>query len=124
MTRQRHVIGRRDEFPPGTRRLVPLGGAAGIGVYNIGGELFALRNVCPHEGAPLCRGPQRAHIRAERAGGRYRFVYERPGEIVVCPWHEWEFDVRTGRALHDSRQRVKTYPVAAEGDDLVLYLDR
>ena len=125
MSGQRRVLGRRDEFPPGSRRIVPIGGRAGIGVYNVDGELFALRNVCPHEGAPLCRGPQRALVRAEqRPGGRYQYVYDRPGEIVVCPWHEWEFDVRTGRALHDPRQRVKTYRVAAEGDDVVLYLER
>lgn len=122
MTPGRHVVARIDEFPVGTRRLVPLGGTAGIGVYNVGGRFYALRNICPHEGAPLCQGPQRAYVRAERVGSRFTYVYEREGEIVVCPWHEWEFDVTTGRALHDPRQRVKTYPVVVEGDDIVLYL--
>jgi nitrite reductase (NADH) small subunit len=124
VTRTRHVIAQREEFPPGTRRVVPHGGAAGIGVYNVGGEYFALRNVCPHEGAPLCQGAQRALIRATRVGGRYTYVYEREGEIIACPWHEWEFDLRTGRALHDPRQRVKTYPVVVDGDEVVLYVER
>jgi nitrite reductase (NADH) small subunit len=121
--KRRWVIARLADFPPGSRRIVPLGGAAGIGVYNVGGRFYALRNICPHEGAPLCRGPQRAHIRAEREGGHYRFVYERDGEIISCPWHEWEFDLATGRALHDPRQRVKTYPVDVEGDEVVLYVE-
>jgi 3-phenylpropionate/trans-cinnamate dioxygenase ferredoxin subunit len=124
MTGRRHVIARLAEFPVGTRRIVPLGGKAGIGVYNVGGRFYALRNICPHEGAPLCQGPQRAHVRAERSDGRYRIVYDREGEIVACPWHEWEFDLTTGRALHDPRQRVKRYPVVVEGDEVVLYLER
>ncbi len=124
MRQQRHVIGRLADFPPGTRRIVPLGGPAGIGVYNVAGRFYALRNICPHEGAPLCQGPQRAYVRAERVGDHYEFVYERDGEIVACPWHEWEFDVTTGRALHDPKQRVKTYPIVVEGDEVVLYLDR
>ncbi len=124
MSGRRHVIGPLADFPPGTRRIVPLGGAAGIGVFNVGGRFYALRNICPHEGAPLCRGPARALIRAERVGDRHEYVYEREGEIVACPWHEWEFDLTTGRALHDPRQRVKTYAVAVEGDEVILYVDR
>jgi nitrite reductase/ring-hydroxylating ferredoxin subunit len=124
MSGKRHVIARLAEFPPGTRRIVRLGGKAGVGVYNVGGHFYALRNICPHEGAPLCQGAQRAHVRAERSSGRYRIVYEREGEIIACPWHEWEFDLTTGRALHDPRQRVKRYPVAVEGDEVVLYLER
>jgi 3-phenylpropionate/trans-cinnamate dioxygenase ferredoxin subunit len=123
MSRRRHVIARLDDFPPGARRIVALGGRAGIGVFNVAGRFFALRNICPHEGAPLCRGAQRALVRAERVGDRYEYAYERDGEILACPWHEWEFDLTTGRALHDPRQRVKTYPVAVEGDEVVLYLD-
>ena len=124
MTRQRHVIARLDDFAPGTRWVLPLGGKAGIGVYNVAGRFYAVRNICPHEGAPLCQGSQRAHIRAERTGGRYQVCYEREGEVIACPWHEWEFDLTTGRALHDPKQRVKTYPVAVEGDEVVLYLER
>jgi len=123
MTKHRHIIARLADFPSGTRRVVPIGSKAGIGVYRVGDRFFALRNICPHEGAPLCEGPQRAHIRAERSGTRYQIRYEREGEIIACPWHEWEFDVTTGHALHDSRQRVKTYPIAVEGDEVVLYLE-
>jgi nitrite reductase (NADH) small subunit len=119
----RHVVGTLADLPPGSRRIVPLGGPAGIGVYNVGGAFYALRNICPHEGAPLCLGPQRGRVRAELDGDRYRIVSEREGEVVVCPWHEWEFDLTTGRALHDPRQRVKTYPVEVDGDEVAIQLD-
>jgi 3-phenylpropionate/trans-cinnamate dioxygenase ferredoxin subunit len=124
MSGRRHVIAPVTDFPPGTRRIVSLGGRAGIGIYNVDGRFYALRNICPHEGAPLCQGAQRAHIRAQRVGSGYEYVYEREGEIIACPWHEWEFDLTTGRALHDPRQRVKTYRVVVEGDEVVLYLER
>ncbi len=114
MRRQRHVIARLADFPPGTRRVVPLGGPAGIGVYNVAGRFYALRNICPHEGAPLCQGPQRAYVRAERVGARYAFVYERDGEIVACPWHGLEYHVPTGRCLAFSNIKLRTYEVLVE----------
>src|SRR5262245_16917705 len=51
----RYAICSVEELPPGTRRLVKLGGRE-IGVFNVHGEFFAIRNRCPHQGGPLCRG--------------------------------------------------------------------
>ena len=115
----RLVVDRVDQFPPGQRRIVAAGGRAGIGVFNVGGRYYALRNICPHNGAPLCRGLVGPHVRSR---GRGDFVYEREGEVLKCPWHEWEFDITTGRALVVERLRVKTYRVAVEGEEVVLYL--
>ncbi len=50
-------------------------------------------------------------------------VHEREGEILKCPWHQWEFDIRTGRALYDETLRVRTYDVRIEGDEVVLKLE-
>ena len=47
---------------------------------------------------------------------------QRESEILKCPWHQWEFDIKTGQALYDEKLRVKTYRVAQEGDEVVLYL--
>ena len=44
-----------DDVPPGGRKIVAVGGRE-IGVFNLGGTFYALRNICPHRGAPLCRG--------------------------------------------------------------------
>ena len=46
----------------------------------------------------------------------------REGEVLKCPWHQWEFDIRTGHAIYDPRLRVRTYEVLQEGEDVVLYL--
>ena len=115
----RVVVDRTENFPPGQRRVLPVGGKAGVGVFNVDGTYYALRNICPHNGAPLCRGLIGPYV---RSNGRGDFVYEREGEILKCPWHEWEFDVTTGRAVVAPRLRVKTYPVAVEDGEVVLYL--
>jgi nitrite reductase/ring-hydroxylating ferredoxin subunit len=49
-------------------------------------------------------------------------AYEREGEILKCPWHQWEFDIKTGQALYDPDLRVRTYKVVQEGNEIVLYL--
>ena len=116
----RCVLGRVDEIPPGERRIFSIGGRQGIGVFNLGGEFVALRNVCPHRGGPLCYGRIGPHVIAESAG---EIGFEREGEILKCPWHRWEFDLRTGWSLYAPRVRVQTYPVTVEDDFVILHLD-
>ena len=100
-----------DELPPGTRRIVTVG-VRSIGVFNVGGRYYALRNVCPHQGAPLCRGPLTGTT-LPGPPGSYR--YAREGEILRCPWHGWEFDVTNGRSIFNPHAvRVRKYPVAVE----------
>ena len=105
------VVARADEIPPGKRKLVEVGGLS-IGVFNVGGEYFALRNRCPHQGGPLCEGNQWGLLTARVPG---EFEYGREGEIIACGWHGWEFDIRTGQSWCDpSKLRVKRYEVEVE----------
>ena len=52
---RRHVVCPAAALPPGERRIVELAGRS-IGLFNVGGRLFALHNGCPHRGGPLCEG--------------------------------------------------------------------
>jgi 3-phenylpropionate/trans-cinnamate dioxygenase ferredoxin subunit len=112
----RHVVASVHEIPPGERKLVEVNGRA-IVVFNIGGDFVALANRCPHEGGDLSRGHLTALVTSREPG-----VYERSreGEILRCPWHAWEFDLRTGRAICDpARVRARRYAVSvAHGGDL------
>jgi 3-phenylpropionate/trans-cinnamate dioxygenase ferredoxin subunit len=111
MPSQRHTVASVGEIPPGTRKLVTVAGRS-IGVFNVGGQFYAVRNSCPHQGGPLCLGPTMGLATSDRPG---EFKYEREGEILRCPWHGWEFDLATGRSVFDpSRTRVKSYPVEVE----------
>ncbi len=107
----RYAVATVDEIPPGGRKIVEVGGRS-IGVFNIAGEYYALRNSCPHEGGPLCVGPICGFVSSEMPG---EYQYSREGEILRCPWHGWEFDIKTGQSWFDPRRvRVRSYEVTVE----------
>ncbi len=100
------IVARADEIAPGGRKIIDVGGRS-IGVFNVGGEYFALRNRCPHQGGPLCTGLLLAPLRSTGPG-----EYQRggDGEVIRCPWHGWEFEIKTGRSWFDPRRtRVRSY---------------
>ncbi len=108
---ERCVVGRLSEFAPGTRKIVTVGGRS-IGVFNVRGQFYALRNRCPHQGAPLCLGRVKGTTLSSKP---YEYVYGRDQEIIQCPWHGWEFEIATGRTFFNPhRMRVKTYDVTVE----------
>lgn len=111
----RHVVGPVDELPPGTRREVPIG-RFGVALFNVGGEFFALGNSCPHMGGPLCAGRVTGTTVAEE---QYRPRWIRDGEILRCPWHGWEFELKTGETITTPVRRVRSYPVVVE-DGMVI----
>ncbi len=107
----KHVIGRAGEIPPGSRRIVEAEGRS-IGVFNVQGSYYALRNSCPHQAAPLCLGSIKGMTMPSKPG---EYIWARDGEIVRCPWHGWEFDILTGRSIFNPhKMRVKTYEVTVE----------
>lgn len=67
------------------------------------GELAALDNVCPHRQGPLGQG----------------WV---EGDAVICPWHSWSFNAKTGLAEYPVSEKVAVFPVRVEGDDVLVDL--
>lgn len=114
-----HEVCSASELGPGDRRIVEVEGRS-IGVFNLDGEFHAVTNVCPHQRAPLCEGTLSGTTRAD---GVKDVEWERDGEILVCPWHGWEFDVTSGESVFNPhRWHVTTYetdvianPEAVEG---------
>lgn len=113
----RHIVAPVAEIPPGGRKVVEAAGKR-IVVFNLEGEFFALLDRCPHQGSALSGGILCGLSQAEEPG-RYR--YSRAGEFVRCPWHQWEFDIRTGKSWFDPRRtKVRPFPAGvAEGAELV-----
>ena len=107
----KHVVAAVGEIPPGGRKIIEVAGRS-IGVFNLGGEFFALRNRCPHQGGPLCEGRIWGLLTARAPG---EIEYTREGEILTCGWHGWEFDIRTGQSwCEPERLRVRAYQVSVE----------
>jgi nitrite reductase/ring-hydroxylating ferredoxin subunit len=96
-------IGKLADFPEGRGVEVRLG-ARRIAVYRLGGELFALKNICPHAGDSLHELPP-------------------VGGAAVCRGHGWRFDLRSGRCVKGSPEaRVAVYPVRLEGESVLIDL--
>jgi nitrite reductase (NADH) small subunit len=91
------------ELPPdGEAREVACGERL-ICIANSGGAISAMDNVCPHRGGPLGQG-----------------IIEE-GKLI-CPWHAWAFDAKTGVAVHTPDVKVDVYDVKIEGDDVLVKL--
>ena len=118
-SRGKIVVCAASELAPGQKRIVDDGESGlSLGVFNINGEYFALKNVCPHQGAPLCMGSVHA---THRPGDVFEFRPDLEGRVLRCPWHGWEFDIVTGKALYDARSRVATYACTVdENGDVVV----
>lgn len=104
----KHIVAGVDEIAPGQSKIVDVEGRL-IGVFNVDGVYFALRNVCPHQGAPLCEGLVWSSVTSTRPG---EYLAGEDGPFLRCPWHGWEYDMRTGQSWFDPGSRVKTFEVS------------
>ncbi len=109
MSRTRHVVARITDVAPGTAKRV-LAAGRDIALFNVGGTYYALADRCPHQAGSLCKGSIVGLAEAD-APGQYRL--SRPGEFVKCPWHGWEFDIRTGQSYCDpATTRARAFDVS------------
>ena len=92
------------ELPAGSVRIVPVESFLAIGVYNCGGELYALEDRCSHDDGPLCEG-----------------VFDCEEKVATCPRHGARFDITTGRPLSlPAYLPVETYAVRVRDEDGVV----
>ncbi len=89
-----HEIARADEIEPGQGRVVEAEGRE-IALFNLEGAFYAVENTCCHRGGPLGEGAL-------------------DGGEVICPWHGWRFDVRSGECRNSPGDHVRTYDVIVE----------
>lgn len=115
---------RRVSFPKAEldrdgRRIVVVGQRE-ILVIDDRGTPRALFNRCPHRQAAFTAGPLRPARAATAVGG---MAYDRERQVLLCPWHRYEFDLESGRCPADpKRLRVATYDVRVEGNEIAVYV--
>jgi len=115
-------VGAVASFPDGQITIVEAGDRS-IGIYRKGEEWYALQNRCPHALGPICKGRVSGTILPTEPGGDFEADLE--GYVITCPWHRWEFDVRTGQALFGiDRRRLLTFPVTVEDEQVLVGLRR
>ena len=96
----RHVVGPVDDLPEGEGLGVEVDGVQ-VAVFAVGGEVYAVQNVCPHKEGPMYRGE-----------------VDEDDCAVYCPWHYWEFDLRTGANPVDPSQRLRTFEAGVDDGEL------
>lgn len=105
----KYIVANVADLKPGERMVVTLD-ERNVGVFNVDGEYFALLDQCPHAGAALCSFGT-VFGKAEAVAPDATITYER-GRSIRCPWHQWEFDIRTGESFYDpANARVRKYNV-------------
>ena len=93
-------VGGVDDFAEGRISTVTIGRAE-IGIIRWSGKVYAVGALCVHQGAPLCQGVLAGRMTALRPGD---MALDDAAPVIACPWHGWEFDVRTGEAIWDPVQ--------------------
>ena len=103
-----------NEIAEGGRKVVETGGVE-IGVFRSNGEYYAWRNECPHQGGPVCQGVMTRKVEerldSERKSFGIHYIGDNANQNIVCPWHGYEFDMRTGRHVGFATMRLRGYPV-------------
>ena len=96
------TVAKADELQPGQGMVAEVAGKE-IALFNVGGTVYALNNTCVHRGGPLGEG-------------------DLDGEVVSCPWHNWEYNVTTGACLTNPSACVATFPVVVDGNEIKVEL--
>ena len=111
-------VAKASEMKDGDRRVVTAGRRE-IGVFHKDGGYYAYSNTCLHQGGPACEGvlvnnvidivnPDRTY-EGQKFGDELRFV---------CPWHGWEYDIKTGEFVGDRKQRLRKFEIVKRGDEI------
>lgn len=116
-----HRAASLDDIPTDRGLIVELAGR-NVGLFRVGEEVHAILSVCPHQGGPVGRGGLFPSTRARVENQRLIEYLDHDTPVVCCPWHGWEFNIRTGICTADPTRRVIRYPVEIRDSDVIVTL--
>lgn len=91
-------VAKLSQLPEDTGLCVEVDGKE-IALFKVGDKVYAMDQICPHAGGPMAEGSLN-------------------GDMAMCPWHGWEFSVKTGECSFNSEIRQVIFQVRQEGDDI------
>ncbi|MEM1282759.1 MAG: Rieske 2Fe-2S domain-containing protein [Chlamydiota bacterium] len=95
------ILAKVSDVPLGRSISVMTSDEREIALFNVEGTIYALENQCPHAGGPLAEGDVK-------------------DGIVTCPWHAWEFNLKTGMCINAPNHCAAIIPISIEGDNITL----
>ena len=117
----RVLAGSSDSIPENGRLVVDVGERT-IGIFRVGGRLFAYDNRCPHMGGPVCQGliiPAVREVLDDRQVST-GYAFDESEMRIVCPWHGYEFTIETGS--HPAKHSIRLTPVGVEEEGGEVYV--
>jgi len=105
-------IGREDEFEDRGRKVI-VNGDVEIGVFFVDGEFYAYENNCVHQGGPVCQGRILNRVIEKIAADKTSegLAWSEEDVHIVCPWHGYEFNLKTGRHPGNRNARLRPFEV-------------
>lgn len=112
-------VGKKAEFEDGSRKIVEVNNRE-VCVILKDDEYFAYENYCYHQGGPACEGQLLAKVEAVLAEDKtlIQETYSDQEMHIVCPWHGWEYELKTGECVTNRRIRLKSYEVLLTEEDI------
>ena len=100
------------DFPEGARKTVNVEDTP-VTVLHVGGSYYAIEATCPHQSGPLGQGVVLPKLEATfiGAGKRLDESFSETNLTISCPWHGWEYDMRTGRHAGDPRMGLRAIEI-------------
>ena len=117
------LVCRAGELADGDVRIIAAGELE-IGVFRQGEAYHAYRNLCPHQGGPVCEGIRLPKVVAVLAPDKsFRgHVYDEDEMHFVCPWHGYEYKLATGECVGDPKLRLRRYEVVQRQGEVYVQL--
>jgi nitrite reductase/ring-hydroxylating ferredoxin subunit len=114
----KHRVCRVDEVASNVMMPIAMGRGTILLTRLPSGEIKAVGSRCPHQGANLEHGCVTGHAYSDRPN---EIHMNRPGQILRCPWHGFEFDLASGKSVADhGKLRLRQFTVEIEGDDVFI----
>ncbi len=120
-TAVRYTAGNSSDIPEQGCLIVDAGNRA-VGIFRVEGRLYAYENTCPHQGGPACQGLIIPAVREllDNSQASTGYAFDEADMRIVCPWHGYEFSIKTG--AHPAKSSIRLTPIPVEESDGVVYV--
>ena len=116
------IVGDVGDVPEGRMKAFAAEGREFV-IFNLDGELYAYRDQCPHQGAPISCGLITGAMLPAEPGEEPEYGLE--GRVVACPRHRWKFSIETGETIYGAdRRKLPSVPVRTEGGQILIGIRR
>ena len=116
-----YLAGNVTDYADGDRKVVVCGEVE-VGVFRIDGEFYAWHNRCAHRAGPVCQGRIMKRVLEPVAADKTVRTqdYDEAETHIVCPWHGYEFSIKTG--FHQGSNRFRLRKAAVTVRDGAIYV--